>query len=98
MRLMLWHEVHAVLTLACMGPGGSGFPGALGACALAKVIGELIERLLEILVEKSTGTRMTTTTHGCRSRLESPSRALTYRKEIGIRVKRSSFDFAALAL
>jgi hypothetical protein len=33
---VLWHEVQAALTLACMGPGGSGLPGPLGACALTK--------------------------------------------------------------
>src|SRR5882762_10732776 len=38
MRLALWHEVQAALTLACMGPGGSGLPGALGACALARMM------------------------------------------------------------
>lgn len=35
MRLTLWHVVQEVFTLACIGPGGSGFPGALGACAPA---------------------------------------------------------------
>ena len=35
MRLALWHVVQEAFTLACIGPGGSGFPGALGACALA---------------------------------------------------------------
>src|SRR6202158_273114 len=39
MRLVLWQEVQAAFTLACMGPGGSGLPGALGACALARMIG-----------------------------------------------------------
>src|SRR6202043_4274611 len=38
MRLVLWQEVQAAFTLACMGPGGSGLPGALGACALARMI------------------------------------------------------------
>src|SRR6266404_3384132 len=38
MRLALWHEVQAAFTLACMGPGGSGLPGALGACALARMM------------------------------------------------------------
>src|SRR6266853_4959502 len=38
MRLALWHEVQAAFTLACMGPGGSGLPGALGACALARTM------------------------------------------------------------
>src|ERR1700716_2475986 len=38
MRLVLWHEVQAAFTLACMGPGGSGLPGALGACALARMM------------------------------------------------------------
>src|SRR3981081_591985 len=38
MRLVLWHECHAAFTLACMGPGGSGLPGALGACALARTM------------------------------------------------------------
>jgi len=38
MRLELWHEVQAAFTLACMGPGGSGLAGALGACALARMI------------------------------------------------------------
>src|SRR2546430_15039853 len=38
MRLELWHEVQAAFTLACMGPGGSGLPGALGACALARTM------------------------------------------------------------
>src|SRR5271154_7228749 len=33
-RLTLWHEVQAPFTLAAIGPGGSGLPGALGACAL----------------------------------------------------------------
>src|ERR1700716_1702762 len=38
MRLVLWHEVQAAFTLACMGPGGSGLPGALGACAPARMM------------------------------------------------------------
>src|SRR6266403_1091104 len=38
MRLALWHEVQSAFTLACMGPGGSGLPGALGACALARTM------------------------------------------------------------
>src|ERR1700674_3671588 len=38
MRLVLWHEVQAAFTLGCMGPGGSGLPGALGACALARMM------------------------------------------------------------
>src|ERR1700716_3634441 len=38
MRLVLWHEVQAAFTLACIGPGGSGLPGALGACALARMM------------------------------------------------------------
>ena len=38
MRLVLWQEVQAAFTLACMGPGGSGLPGALGACALARMM------------------------------------------------------------
>src|ERR1700681_3748116 len=38
MRLVLWQEVQAAFTFACMGPGGSGLPGALGACALARMI------------------------------------------------------------
>src|SRR6266404_3839678 len=38
MRLALWQEVQAAFTLACMGPGGSGLPGALGACALARMM------------------------------------------------------------
>src|SRR6266851_4871733 len=37
MRLALWQEVQAAFTLACIGPGGSGLPGALGACALAGI-------------------------------------------------------------
>src|ERR1700688_3919627 len=37
MRLVLWQEVQAAFTLACMGPGGSGLPGALGAWALARM-------------------------------------------------------------
>src|SRR5260370_4200912 len=37
MRLVLWQEVQAAFTFACMGPGGSGLPGALGACALARM-------------------------------------------------------------
>src|SRR5712671_6408420 len=37
-RLALWHEVQAAFTLACMGPGGSGLPGTLGACALARMM------------------------------------------------------------
>src|SRR6266436_465748 len=37
-RLTLWHEVQAAFTLACMGPGGSGLPGALGACPLARTM------------------------------------------------------------
>jgi len=35
MRLALWQVVQEVFTFARIGPGGSGFPGALGACALA---------------------------------------------------------------
>src|SRR5258708_38773289 len=38
MRLALWQEVQVAFTLACMGPGGSGLPGALGACALARMM------------------------------------------------------------
>ena len=38
MRLVLWQEVQAAFTFACMGPGGSGLPGALGACALARMM------------------------------------------------------------
>src|SRR5260370_32140855 len=38
MRLVLWHEVQAAFTLACRGPGGSGLPGAVGACALARMM------------------------------------------------------------
>src|SRR5216684_4260248 len=38
MRLALWQEVQAAFTLACIGPGGSGLPGALGACALAGIM------------------------------------------------------------
>ena len=38
MRLVLWHEVQAAFTLGCTGPGGSGLPGALGACALARMM------------------------------------------------------------
>src|SRR6202158_5710808 len=38
MRLVLWHEVQAAFTLACTGPGGNGLPGALGACALARMM------------------------------------------------------------
>src|SRR5271157_1313615 len=38
MRVVLWHEVQAAFTLACMGPGGSGLPGALGAWALARLM------------------------------------------------------------
>src|SRR5258708_37128403 len=38
MRLALWQEVQAAFTLACMGPGGSGLPGALGAWALARMM------------------------------------------------------------
>src|SRR5216684_5227589 len=38
MRLALWQEVQAPFTLACIGPGGSGLPGALGACALAGIM------------------------------------------------------------
>src|SRR6266446_7611595 len=38
MRLALWQEVQAAFTLACIGPGGSGLPGALGACALARTM------------------------------------------------------------
>src|ERR1700686_5555176 len=37
-RLVLWQEVQAAFTLACMGPGGSGLPGALGACAVARMM------------------------------------------------------------
>src|SRR5260370_36439427 len=37
MRLVLWHEVQAAFTLGCMGPGGSGLPGALGACPLVRM-------------------------------------------------------------
>src|ERR1700674_4960386 len=38
MRLVLWQEVQAAFTFACMGPGGSGLPGALGACALGRMM------------------------------------------------------------
>src|SRR5271166_2596902 len=38
MRLVLWHEVQVAFTLACAGPGGSGLPGALGACAPARTM------------------------------------------------------------
>src|SRR5271157_414477 len=38
MRVVLWHKVQAAFTLACMGPGGSGLPGVLGACALARMM------------------------------------------------------------
>src|ERR1700682_4252268 len=38
MRLVLWQEVQAAFTFACMGPGGSGLPGALGACELARMM------------------------------------------------------------
>src|SRR5580658_257961 len=37
MRLTAWQLVHSAFTLACIGPGGSGLPEALGACALARV-------------------------------------------------------------
>jgi len=29
--VVLWHWVQAAFTFACMGPGGSGLAGALGA-------------------------------------------------------------------
>src|ERR1019366_6809142 len=38
MRVVLWHDVQAAFTLACMGPAGSGLPGALGAWALARMM------------------------------------------------------------
>src|ERR1700675_754368 len=38
MRLVLWQEVQAAFTLAGMGPGGSRLPGALGACAVARMM------------------------------------------------------------
>src|ERR1700693_1437903 len=38
MRLVLWQDVQAAFTLACIGPGGSGLPGALGAWALARMM------------------------------------------------------------
>src|SRR5271167_1280271 len=52
MRLTLWHVVQAAFTLACMGPGGSGLPGALGACALAKAMA--VDRKISVHIRRNT--------------------------------------------
>lgn len=71
MRAVLWQEVQAALTLACIGPGGSGLPGALGACAFTKNANAIRNKARENRCNKRSSP------HGHRrsGRSESPSRA-----------------------
>lgn len=82
MRPALWHEVQAALIFGCIGPAGSGLPGALGAWALAR-IPEPTRDTKRDAKKKIAGilrcnTRSSPQSHGW-CRLESPRGALEYR-------------------
>jgi hypothetical protein len=83
MRPALWQEVQAAFTLACIGPGGSGLPGALGAWALAKITDATRDAKRKIAGIVRCNTRLSPWSHGW-CRLESPGGRWKYRSILGV--------------